>query len=54
MFTLAGYKAWPDGKQAAVGEQLSDGCTQTERKKLFQSVVYKEMCQNFCDESQLI
>lgn len=33
MFTLAGYRAWPDGKQAAVREQLSDGCTQTERKK---------------------
>lgn len=53
MFTLAGYKARPDGKQAAVREQLSDGWTQRE-KKLFQRVVYKEMCQNFCDKSQLI
>lgn len=34
MFTLAGYKAWPDGKQAAVREQLSDGWTQREKKTI--------------------
>lgn len=44
MFTLAGYKAWPDGKQAAVREQLSDGWTQTERKKNYFSVWFTKKC----------
>lgn len=41
MFTLAGYKAWPDGKQAAVREQLSDGWTQREN---YFSVWFTKKC----------
>lgn len=55
MFVPAGYEAWPHGKQAAGREKLSDDRQMDgERKKLFQRVVYREMCQNFCDKGQSI